>query len=941
MGLKFYKGTAAEYNAKKDKISEGGFIVTKENNSSQTGNLYINDNGTHVQLSSNKAFTDITLAGNTLTGVALDGSSKAVTLPSMTVDSTFSTTSTNAVQNKIVTAKINTMEGNIGTNATNIITNTNNIAQNTSDIAQHTADIAQNLAAIAIASDNISSLNAIVESERGKLSTAQTDIGNLQKAVSNLQAKDTELSNKDAALQNAINKNAGDIAEHAETLTSLANQDSSLLEKIEQNADDIATNADGISQNADAISTLQGNVSSLQTRDGELQESINANSGLLESHAGSISTLQGNVSSLQSKDTALQTSINNVSNDLSSFKASTGTNFTNVNNSITKIVNGTTVVAKATNATNAVNAESAAEATKATKDGSNNIITSTYETKTDASKKLSDAKTYAEEKANAALSSAKSDAASKVSAHNTSTTSHNDIRLLIDDLNTKVTHFLDVDDTTTDQLSEVLALINNNRGTLESLLGTKVNITDIIDNLTTTTAGKVLSANQGKVLKGLIDALTNTVNLKAEASTLTSHVNNKSNPHAVTKAQVGLGYVDNTADLDKPVSTAQATAIAAAKKAGTDAQTILTAHINNQENPHNVTLSQLGVSASATELNYVKGVTSAIQTQLNNKANTSDIPTKYAGSSSAGGPATSANKLASARTISLSGDISGSASFDGSKNIDITVTVSDDSHNHVISNVDGLQSALNGKAASTHNHTKSQITDLSKQLLSEDLNTIKTVGFYYAGGSNTVTNKPSNVDTFGLVVVQSAGGWYTQILYASNIIQKSYRRWFNGSSWTSWVEEKITDTNTWRGIQDNLTSTSTTDSLSANQGKVLKGLVDGKAANNHTHSNYVNQNAFSKVTVGSTTVSADNATDTLTLVAGSNVTLTPDATNDKITIAAKDTTYGLATTSANGLMSAADKVKVNAMPQIVFCTQAEYTALGSVVNTDGKIYFIR
>lgn len=39
---------------------------------------------------------------------------------------------------------------------------------------------------------------------------------------------------------------------------------------------------------------------------------------------------------------------------------------------------------------------------------------------------------------------------------------------------------------------------------------------------------------------------------------------------------------------------------------------------------------------------------------------------------------------------------------------------------------------------------------------------------------------------------------------------------------------KFTDTNTWRGIQDNLTSSSTSDSLSANQGKVLKGLVDSK-----------------------------------------------------------------------------------------------------------------
>jgi len=45
-----------------------------------------------------------------------------------------------------------------------------------------------------------------------------------------------------------------------------------------------------------------------------------------------------------------------------------------------------------------------------------------------------------------------------------------------------------------------------------------------------------------------------------------------------------------------------------------------------------------------------------------------------------------------------------------------------------------------------------------------------------------------------------------------------------------------TDTDTWRGIQDNLTSTSTTDSLSAKQGKELKTLVDGKASSSHTHS---------------------------------------------------------------------------------------------------------
>ena len=53
----------------------------------------------------------------------------------------------------------------------------------------------------------------------------------------------------------------------------------------------------------------------------------------------------------------------------------------------------------------------------------------------------------------------------------------------------------------------------------------------------------------------------------------------------------------------------------------------------------------------------------------------------------------------------------------------------------------------------------------------------------------------------------------------------------------------------------------------------------------------VNQNAFSNVKVGSTTIQADSQTDTLELVAGSNVTLTPDAINDKVTISATDTTY--------------------------------------------------
>jgi hypothetical protein len=62
-----------------------------------------------------------------------------------------------------------------------------------------------------------------------------------------------------------------------------------------------------------------------------------------------------------------------------------------------------------------------------------------------------------------------------------------------------------------------------------------------------------------------------------------------------------------------------------------------------------------------------------------------------------GGTATEAAKLSVARKISLDGDASGNVSFDGSADVTLSVTVADDSHNHVIANIDGLQTALNDK----------------------------------------------------------------------------------------------------------------------------------------------------------------------------------------------------------------------------------------------------
>lgn len=101
-------------------------------------------------------------------------------------------------------------------------------------------------------------------------------------------------------------------------------------------------------------------------------------------------------------------------------------------------------------------------------------------------------------------------------------------------------------------------------------------------------------------LKTYIDeAVGNTdTDLTALETKVNQHIANKSNPHGVTKAQVGLGNANNTSDANKPVSTAQASAIADAKAAGTAAQTSINSHAGRKDNPHTVTRAQLGLATT-------------------------------------------------------------------------------------------------------------------------------------------------------------------------------------------------------------------------------------------------------------------------------------------------------------------------------------------------------
>ena len=195
-----------------------------------------------------------------------------------------------------------------------------------------------------------------------------------------------------------------------------------------------------------------------------------------------------------------------------------------------------------------------------------------------------------------------------------------------------------------------------------------------------------------------------------------------------------------------------------------------------------------------------------LQTALNGKSPTTHIH-NYAGSSSAGGVANSAAKLSTARTITLGGDLSGSTTFDGSGNVTLTATVKDDTHNHTIANVDGLQDALD-------NITAGSVSSASKWTTARNINgmsvdgsanrfnygtcstaagtaakTVACTGFTLAAGSEitvkfTVTNTASsptlNVNSTGAKAIYYNGAAITAGYLKAN---KTYTFRYNGTQY--------------------------------------------------------------------------------------------------------------------------------------------------------------
>ena len=119
--------------------------------------------------------------------------------------------------------------------------------------------------------------------------------------------------------------------------------------------------------------------------------------------------------------------------------------------------------------------------------------------------------------------------------------------------------------------------------------------------------------------------------LSSSVTALNSHIESKSNPHGVTKAQLGLGSVDNTSDKNKPVSDAVKAELdkkanhAAVQTAINVLGETMNAHNDSKNNPHSVTKAQIGLSNVDNTADKDKPVSDAVKTELSKKADAENL----------------------------------------------------------------------------------------------------------------------------------------------------------------------------------------------------------------------------------------------------------------------------------------------------------------------------
>ena len=189
---------------------------------------------------------------------------------------------------------------------------------------------------------------------------------------------------------------------------------------------------------------------------------------------------------------------------------------------------------------------------------------------------------------------------------------------------------------------------------------------------------------------------------------------------------------------------------------------------------------------------------------------------------------------------------------------------------------------------------------------SSDSFSIAATNTTYGNATSSAAGLMSAADKQTLAGLVASGGEVNQNAFSNVVVgsstvaadQKTDTLTLVGSGAVSISADTSTDTIT-------ITGTNTT------YGAATTATAGLMAASDKIKLNGVPTSVFKTIKVGTTNLIADNAEDTLTITAGDNITLTPTASSDSFSIAATNTTYAVATTSADGLMSAADKIKID------------------------------
>lgn len=310
----------------------------------------------------------------------------------------------------------------------------------------------------------------------------------------------------------------------------------------------------------------------------------------------------------------------------------------------------------------------------------------------------------------------------------------------------------------------------------------------------------------------------------------------------VTKSDVGLGNVDNTSDVDKPISKATQTAL--------DDKVDKTITINGHALSSNVTVTKSDVGLG--NVGNFKAV-STVASQGLSSTEKSNARTNIgaAKSSHTHGNIGNDGTLTDTATASEGDDYIVIRDADDSKiqtstikGVDVadavskkhshsSITLSTTAQKYDGTNTIALPSSdpySSARTPSSHSHgnitnsgtiTSTAVTSATGVLVydssnkiqratasstrsiinaaintslgnSDNLNDIKTPGFYNAGGGNSITNKPSGVEHFGLEVIHYASGnYYVQIVYNNS---GSWRRRCDNGTWGNWVQDELTDT---------------------------------------------------------------------------------------------------------------------------------------------------